>query len=343
MAIPVLDAMPDALADTAARQVREVFPEPTLIRLTGDTDEFLFVSILLHGNETVGYDVLRRLAAWLPQHRLHRGLIVFVGNVTAAASGLRALPGQHDFNRVWRGAVGPESDMAREVLAFAAAHRLFASIDIHNNTGRNPLYACINRLDPEFLYLASLFSRRVVFFQTPASVQSMAFADLCPSVTLECGQPGNPTGVNAALDYVIAISRLTSLATHADVANDIDVYHTLGRVELVGDPSIVFGARAAANPDGPVLRLPECVDDWNFSPLERGHVLAEISGPDPVLRVMGDDGRDLTARLLNIEHDVVRLAEPLVPAMLTRDIAIMRNDCLGYLMETVNLDSDARR
>ena len=343
MGVPILENLPAALADTAPRDVRRVFPEPTLLRLAGDSDEYLFISVLLHGNETVGYEVLQRLADWLPRHRLHRGLLVFVGNVTAAAAGLRALPGQQDFNRVWQGAGGIEGDMAQEVLQFAAGHRLFASVDIHNNTGRNPFYACINRLDPAFLYLASLFSRRIVYFQTPATVQSMAFAGLCPSVTLECGQPANPAGVQAAFDYVIALSRLTSLSTHVDVRHDVDVYHTLGRVELVGDPAVVFGQHAALTDDAAVLRLPDCIDDWNFSPLQKGHVLAEFSGPAPLLRVTGGDGRDLTRRLLTIDRETVRLAEAVVPAMLTRDIAVMRNDCLGYLMETLSLDGDAPR
>ena len=55
---------------------------------------------------------------------------------------------------------------------------MFASIDIHNNTGLNPHYGCVNRLDPPFLHLATLFSRIVVYFKRPLGVQSAAFASV---------------------------------------------------------------------------------------------------------------------------------------------------------------------
>lgn len=39
--------------------------------------------------------------------------------------------------------------------------------------------------------LATLFSRIIVYFVRPLGVQSAAFAKLCPSITVECGKPGN--------------------------------------------------------------------------------------------------------------------------------------------------------
>ena len=37
--------------------------------------------------------------------------------------------------------------MLYEVITSLRARRAFASIDVHNNTGINPHYACINRID----------------------------------------------------------------------------------------------------------------------------------------------------------------------------------------------------
>ena len=82
--------------------------------------------------------------------------------------------------------------MMREVVEQMRARGVFASVDIHNNTGINPHYGCVNRLEAPFLHLAALFSRIVVYFKRPLGVQSAAFAQLCPSVTVECGKPGNP-------------------------------------------------------------------------------------------------------------------------------------------------------
>ncbi|MDP2324627.1 MAG: succinylglutamate desuccinylase/aspartoacylase family protein, partial [Gammaproteobacteria bacterium] len=74
-----------------------------MIHVRGIREVPLFVSVLLHGNEVSGWNALRRLLA-SPQP-LVRSLLVFIGNVDAAAEGLRLLPGQLDFNRIWPGEV----------------------------------------------------------------------------------------------------------------------------------------------------------------------------------------------------------------------------------------------
>ena len=92
----------------------------------------------------------------------------------------------------------------REVMSRMADREIFASIDVHNNTGINPHYACINRVDNQFLHLAAQFSRTVVYFIRPLGVQSMAMSHICPAVTLECGKVGQQHGVDHALDYLDA-------------------------------------------------------------------------------------------------------------------------------------------
>ena len=84
--------------------------------------------------------------------------------------------------------------MMRQLVDLMRERDVFASIDVHNNTGLNPHYGCINKLDPQFFHLATQFSRTVVYFIRPKGVQSMAFADICPAVTVECGKPDRPHG-----------------------------------------------------------------------------------------------------------------------------------------------------
>ena len=106
----------------------------------------LFVSVLLHGNEDTGLAAAQEVLRRHLSRELHRSLLLFVGNVAAAAANVRTLPGQADYNRVWPGTPTPdipEAHMARWVFDYAASRRPFASIDIHNNTGLNPHYACI--------------------------------------------------------------------------------------------------------------------------------------------------------------------------------------------------------
>jgi len=137
--------------------------------------------------------------------QLPRSLSLFFGNVTAAGQNLRRLESQPDYNRIWPGTEFsdcPETKMAKEIVSIMKKRDVFASVDVHNNTGLNPHYACINHLDNQFLQLASLFGRLIVYFIRPKGVQSAAFAQICPAVTLECGRPGQQHGVEHAFEYL---------------------------------------------------------------------------------------------------------------------------------------------
>src|SRR5690606_26794699 len=92
---------------------------------------------------------------------LPRALSLFIANPEAARDQVRCLPGQPDFNRSWPGTVAEPCDttrMMQSVVDIMRERQLFASIDIHNNTGLNPHYACVCALDTSHLQLASLFA-----------------------------------------------------------------------------------------------------------------------------------------------------------------------------------------
>ncbi len=182
-----LDHLPEGLLATDSPGLEALLGAPTLIHLAGARGPALFVSVLMHGNETVGWDALRALLreriARFGEPRLPRHLSLFIGNVSAAAHGVRRLPGQPDYNRVWPSGElphTPEHDLMSTVVETLRQRGVFASIDLHNNTGSNPHYACVNRLDNRFLHLATLFGRTVVYFLRPKGVQSLAMASAVP-------------------------------------------------------------------------------------------------------------------------------------------------------------------
>ncbi len=167
----LFDKVPDGFLDCPADRLASILPGPSLIDLPGRGQNPLFLSVLLHGNENSGLLAVQNALRRHADRLLPRGLLLFVGNVKAAAAHVRTLPEQADFNRVWPGTLtpdAPEAIMAQEVFDYVASRNPFASIDIHNNTGFNPHYSCITRLEPEFIALARLFSRIVVHFQRPA-------------------------------------------------------------------------------------------------------------------------------------------------------------------------------
>lgn len=325
--------LPAGLLELGPEQLHPHLPGPTLIHLPGRRPEPLFVSILLHGNETTGWLAMRQLLQNHADKPLPRALSLFIGNVAAASQGQRVLPGQPDYNRIWPGSAhsdSPETRMARQVVAAMRQRHVFASIDIHNNTGLNPHYGCVNRLDAAWLHLATLYSRTVVYFTQPHGVQSAAFAQLCPAVTLECGKPGS--GIEHAAAYVEACLHLAEFPAHPIRAQDIDLFHTIATVKVPDDVNFSFGG---AEGD---IEFPPDLDHLNFRELPAGAEFARLHGERaPCLQAHADDGSDIGHTVFACSNGRIRLTRPLMPAMLTLDANIIRQDCLCYLMERLPL------
>ncbi len=340
VALQRLDALPPELLDREAHELARYLGGPTLIDLGGEREPPLFVSVLLHGNETVGWDAVRSL---LQRQRsraraqdLPRALSLFIGNVAAAASGQRHLAEQPDYNRVWPGSELPETTehrMMAELVGITRRRGLFASIDIHNNTGWNPHYTCVNRLDHRSLHLATLFSRTVVYFLRPKGVQSMAMAGIAPAVTLECGKVGQRHGAAHASDYLDACLRLSSLPVHPVPSHDIDLFHTVAQVRVPEGVSFRFGPGESA---AEIIFEPD-LDRLNFRELAPGTSIGQVAGRSHAwLDARDEQGRDVTARYFEIENGEIRFRVPVMPSMLTRNLEVIRQDCLGYLMERYN-------
>ena len=327
------DALPPGLLDLPASRLGEVLPGPALIHLPGRRTPPLFVSVLLHGNEDTGWQAAQSVLKKFATTDLPRALSLFIGNVDAACAGLRRLDGQPDYNRVWPGseeAHPAESAMMQQVVDAMRARGVFASIDIHNNTGLNPHYACVNRLEPNFLHLATLFSRIVVYFIRPRGVQSAAFAELCPAVTVECGKPGTPGSVEHAAGFMEACLHLSEFPEHLVAPHDIDLFHTVATVKVPDEVSFGFDA-----PDADIDFVPE-LDHFNFRELAHGDVWGRVRQGSPArLQALDETGEDISDRLFDHHKNEITLRRRLMPAMLTRDERVIRQDCLCYLMERI--------
>ena len=327
----VLDRVPAGLLERDATRLYEILPGPTLIHLEGRRTAPLYVSVLLHGNEDTGWETVRALLAEYADRPLPRSMSIFIGNVAAARYRRRHLEQQPDFNRVWRGKGTAEHRMMAEVVDTMGRRGVFASVDIHNNSGRNPHYACVNKLSPPFLQLASLFSRTVVYFTTPDTVQSRAFAPLCPAVTLEAGQPGQAHGVEHALEYLHGCLSLVSLPEHAVASGDIDLFHTVGVIKVSSSFSFSTGDAD--------IRLVSDLDQLNFRELPQGTCLGWVTpGSNVRLEVWDEAGREVGDRYFCLRGGELVTKARIIPSMFTLDDTIIREDCLGYIMERYPLD-----
>ncbi len=327
------DGVPDGFLDAAPRDLAAVLGGPSLIRVPGRRRPPLFASVMLHGNEPAGLEAVQRLLRTHTGHQLPRELVVFVGNVSAAATGVRRLDGQPDYNRIWPGTDQPgtpEAEMASGVVRELEQEGLFASIDIHNNTGLNPHYGCINRLQPRFLGLASLFSRMLVYFTRPLGVQSLAFAPLCPAVTVECGRAGDRRGSDHAYEFLDAVLHLQDIPEHP-AEEDIGLFHTVARVRVPETQAFGFGDQA----DG--IRFFSDLERMNFRELPAGTPFAAYDGPGVPLLVEDEHGEDVAERYFRQEQGELVTASGFMPSMLTLDERVIRQDCLCYVMERLAL------
>jgi hypothetical protein len=324
--LTVQNSLPPDLLEVPAAGLAGRLAGPTLFHLAGEREPPLFISVLLHGNETTGWDAVRRL---LGEHEaaLPRSVSLLVGNVASASVGLRHLDGQPDYNRIWRGGDLPEHAMAARVLEEMAARDVFAAVDVHNTSGRNPHYSCVSGLAPEALALAAGFGRRVIHARLPDTVLTNAFARLCPSVTIECGRPDEPPAKAHALRYLSWCLQADAPVSAPDPGS-LDLLRTAAVVRV--RPEVDFGFD-----EGDIALLPD-IDRLNFCELEPGAQIGRVTrGTGPGLIAIDPDGRDVTGRYFRVEGERILTASPLMPAMLTLDRRIVRQDCLGYLLERV--------
>jgi len=329
----IREDIPDGLLDCAVEDLHALLSGPTLIHLPGRREEPLFVSVLLHGNEPAGMQAIQQVLKQYQEQELPRALSIFIGNVSAAASQQRRLDGQPDYNRIWGEGQTPEHAMAAEIVAQMQERNVFASIDVHNNTGLNPHYGCVNKLDHRFFRLATNFSRTVVYFTKPEGVQSGAFAELCPAVTLECGQPEQEYGVKHAAEFLDTVLNMARFSDRQVPEHDINLFHTVALVKVPETVSFSFDADADAD-----LCFETDLDHMNFRELTAGTVFGQVKeGAAVRLEATDEKGDDCGAHYFSVEDGLLQLKQAVMPSMLTLNEKVIRQDCLCYLMERLAL------
>ena len=328
--LAILDEIPNGFLDCPSCDLHMLLNGPTLIELTGKREPPLFVSILLHGNEDSGLGAIQKVIRRYQDRPLPRSLMLLVGNVEAARHSRRRLDSQPDYNRIWPGTRSQADTAEKRIMAEVHARVLdrcaIAAIDLHNNTGRNPHYAVVCNLDPVTLGLAGIFSRRAVCFRGLPGTQTASFANLIPAVTAECGQPGNESNAAAGAHFVNSVLNLDELPIGVEEGTVLDLYHTLGVVRVREHVSFTLGSGDAE------LRFEPALEKHNFRELKPGTVLGETSHRMP-LQMANEAGEDVADDYFENDGGKLKLRKPAVPAMLTGNADIVRQDCLCYLME----------
>lgn len=324
--------LPDGLLEAEATELLDLLGKPTLIHLEGEKPEPLFISTLLHGNETTGFYAVQHLLKQYRDRSLPRSVTLFIGNIEAAAAEQRRLDWQPDYNRVWPGTHHDncaETDLMKNVTNIMRKRKPFASIDIHNNTGFNPHYACVNILNSHCIQLAGMFGNTVVYFTSPRGVQSAAFSDFCPSVVLECGQSGQADGVTHSIRFLQAVLNTEKLSS--EHPKNINLFHTVARVTV---PEM-FSLGTDSSSD---IHLSHELEKMNFQQLARGSIFAGLNAESKAhLAVTNESNEDVTSEFFEISDSRIVLKKNATLSMYTTSERAIRQDCLCYLMEQIHI------
>ncbi len=307
--------------------------KPALIHLPGRVDApARLISVLLHGNEDSGF---RGLCAWLRDRPVvERPLWLFIGTVRAATQhgwfAHRYLADQEDFNRVW--GIEPATTRmrlcAKEVLETVTSGPLEAALDVHNNTGDNPLYAIVPRPDPATMGLAAALADIGLVWGTQEHTLMQALEGVCPAVAVECGMAGVPAHADLARRVIESFVAADGFPTTARPERLLEVRY---RVEVRPEVAFDFVPRLGESLD---LASVPGLDAENFGHLPPGTLIGHtVPGGAAPLLVTDVAGVDVTDALIQVDDEgAVTLTRDVIPAMMTRTAEQTRRDCLFYVL-----------
>lgn len=323
--LKIYNELPPGFFEATPENLYLLLPSLSLVHLRGQKDETLFLSCLLHGNENSGFFAIQK---FLKENlnSLDKSLIILFGNLEAARYKVRRLDSQPDFNRIWKDSHFSESTRVEQIKAYLHQQKLCCAIDFHNTNGRNPHFVCINKKNNKFFQLAQLFHGIIVYFDNPEEVLAIACAEMCPSVTAECGPPDNSAGVTKAYSFLTRVYNSQSFEDSLFEDQVISYNEIIAKINIPERLSFNIG-------NGPEdINLNPHLEDYNFKALPPGIVLAKIHSPQT--RFFIHDGRDneFQDSLVTYTDNSVILDAGLIPSMLTLNQKVISQDCLGYLM-----------
>lgn len=317
---------------------------PTVFRIPGrDRTRTRAVTGLIHGNEPSG---LRAIHALLrDETRPAVDVVCAVGAVEAArappALSQRMLPGRRDLNRCFRPPWdGTDGAIARSLLSILNDARPEALVDLHNNSGHNPPYAIVTRLDDARAGLVSLFADRLITSELRLGSLMEALAPSLPVATVECGRAGTADADRVAREGLRRYVSLDALPRGEGPAK-LTLYGDAVRVTLRPGTRVSFAGAPRSDVD---LTLDVDVDRHNFSRLPAGTRIGWIAQSAVWPLVACDEtGHDVAHALFESHGGALVTAREVIPVMMTTDPLAAATDCLFYVVRELRLTDSTRR
>ena len=323
--LKIIQHIPEDFLDIKPREITKLISSPTIIQLKGEIEPPLFISLLLHGNEFSGLIILQEILKKFGK-KLPRSLIVFMGNPKACAQGVRHLEDQPDFNRIWKEEKYP---LAKSLLQYVREREIYAAVDIHNNTGENPLYGCISQKSIEFIKLAQNFSEYVIYFTRPDTVLSIALSHQAPALVIECGLPGDSQGITSGIKFIENLLSVGEDWKKEDIKIP-HIYSTYASLFIDSDSTVSFDLKSDSKNDH--FCLTDQLDKFNFTEIPSGTVLGKVNEPKRI-KLIDNNGVNVFNQFFSIVENNWIVKTSFIPSMFTKDTRVAKSDCLGYVMK----------
>jgi len=318
----------ESFFDLKATDIHYLFKSPTLVHINKWRGQPIFLSCLIHGNENAGLYAIQKI---LKKYKATENIIIFIGNPMAAAENKRHLDSQTDLNRVWDKKFFNQQPMTEKLYNYVKEHKPYAAIDIHNTTGKNPHFSCINYQEEKFYKFAKLFGGPILYFKNPSAVLANILGEFCPSITIECGLPDAEAGVAKAYKYIDSI-----LENKNNFLGNVKcppyIYRTIAKIK----PTESFDIGLNEN----TLSLNFDLEDFNFKTMPAGTVLGEQTSDKPTIEVLSNSLEDNYSQYFEVKNNMLIVKKDIIPAMITLRKKIIEQDCLCYIIERLSTQVD---
>ena len=165
---------------------------------------------------------------------------------------------------------------------------LFAAVDVHNNNGTNPHYACMTDVTQDNQHLAAMFNHIGLYFRRPKGVSTMAFNGKNPAITIECARPGDEAGIEHGFEMLDALLHIDHIPDRPVAPHDLQLVRSLATLNIPDDVSFDFNLSAQAD-----LTFEAGFDRMNFTEIKTTDVFAHTRVAKP-LTITDQHGEDVT-------------------------------------------------
>jgi len=200
MDVKVFDIIPTEI-DASPEDFLKFLGGPAIINAGPETEENVFISCLMHGNEPSGYFAIHKILQKIKvRHHLKKKVHFAFMNVCAALEdemfSHRFLDDETDMNRIWSETKDPGNSPAQKktikfMMDFIRNAEPELIVDLHNTTGSNPVFAITNTLEKEAIEAAAVASD-IVWAHSGRDTLIKWSKDICPSIGVECGKNIDP-------------------------------------------------------------------------------------------------------------------------------------------------------